>query len=161
MTDKVLESKRNDLPLGILEIIYNKILIDMTGVIRGLEVSYNRETAQAMIVYPISIGLWWLLFNRLGVFTTFISKILSSDITVISLSLLASIITIESIKNDGSLFHVYASGKKSFIRNVANLEHDIHESSNPKIKEDIIKEDIIKEDINEKLLTSTSLDTSE
>lgn len=121
------------IPLGILEIIYEKYLINMLLSIKSLEIQCDRDQIQTFIVYPTFIALWCLILKITEIIITGILHILSSNMGIIALSLLLSILTVETIRNDLSLYDTYANGKLSLIRKIGELEHDLKEAKDPKI----------------------------
>lgn len=136
------------IPLGILEIIYEKHLINMIRTVKELEINYNRDQIQTFIVYPSFIALWCLVFKIIEIITTGILHILSSSIGVLALSLLFSILTVETIRNDSSLYDIYSNGKLSLIRKVSELEYEPKEIRDPKIVDTDVQVENKKENLN-------------
>lgn len=114
--------KVNKLPLGLTEIFYEYWLKLAVVSLKFRLISQNKDFDDFMTIYmPILVvsNISFRLINML------VSLLLDNEMSLLCLSLIATILIIEKIKSDGNLNRIYENGHTSIIRNLVET-HDDH-----------------------------------
>lgn len=119
------EVKEVKLPLGIMEIFYEKWLEEainqMKKWINGTS-SNSREINQFLILYPAIVIVVNLILHVIAKLIQLLNNILSNELGILSLSLIVGTLIIETIRTESNIYSIYAAGKLPTIRGLIEGE---------------------------------------
>lgn len=113
------EVKEVKLPLGIMEIFYEKWLEEainqMKQWINGTS-SNSREINQFLILYPVIVILVNVVLHVIAKMVQLLNYILSNELGILSMSLIIGTLIIETVRTERNIYSIYAAGKLPTIR---------------------------------------------